>query len=418
MIDRMTTYKKGPPVPASEPPPVFPTLYTCYRPIEQYLRLRSGSPAVTIEPLDAFLMYQVAAFLPDPPSVVDYLADATGGASVAFWCAHPGVTAVSAPATDAAAPATGPEAGWRVRFAAAGGRLSLSSHGVRANGSVHEEEAGGAPTLFLLGPDHSADEVRRLFAARPDALGLVLPLGRIGECPRLEALLAACPAGGDLRLVALREVSPFFASSGLAIVAAASDPRVPDVVARLAALYEGNFQFLHLARLAVEGASRDAAQGAAQPEGGLGRKPSLSDQGYQELTERIRWVVDEVVPAGATLIVVSKGDERLVDQGERRAWHFPQDERGVYAGHHPADSATALALLEGLRERGGEYLLVPATATWWFEYYAAFRRYLEQNYSVACCRPETCMIFDLRETTTNARLSDAKSLRRQEQGRP
>ena len=48
-------------------------------------------------PVDAFLMHRVAAILPEPPEVVDLLADPTAGASTALWAAHPSVRAVRVP---------------------------------------------------------------------------------------------------------------------------------------------------------------------------------------------------------------------------------------------------------------------------------------------------------------------------------
>ena len=65
----------------------------------------------------------------------------------------------------------------------------------------------------------------------------------------------------------------------------------------------------------------------------------------------------------------------------RRGWHFPQAAKGEYAGHHPADSAAAIEHLESLRAKGGQYLLFPATAFWWFEHYRDFKQYLDARYA-------------------------------------
>ena len=73
---------------------------------------------------------------------------------------------------------------------------------------------------------------------------------------------------------------------------------------------------------------------------------------YRELVERIREVADRELPRDATVLVVSNGDDALLQLGaERRGWHFPQQEDGVWAGYHPADSAEAIAHLEALRDR-------------------------------------------------------------------
>lgn len=100
----------------------------------------------------------------------------------------------------------------------------------------------------------------------------------------------------------------------------------------------------------------------------------------------------------ATVIVVSKGDSRLLDLPCRQAWHFPQTEGGVYAGYYPADSATAIAHLEALRAKGGEFLLFPCTAFWWLEHYLEFKRYLESHYQMVMHDENTCLVFDLRKS--------------------
>jgi glycosyltransferase involved in cell wall biosynthesis len=116
---------------------------------------------------------------------------------------------------------------------------------------------------------------------------------------------------------------------------------------------------------------------------------------YQQLLGQIQEVVPRVVPAGATVLVVSRGDDELLQLGDRRAWHFPQTEEGVYAGHNPADSAEAIAHLEKLRGKGGQYLLFPATGLWWLDYYKEFRAHLEKQYRIVLNQEEVCVIFAL-----------------------
>jgi GT2 family glycosyltransferase len=107
------------------------------------------------------------------------------------------------------------------------------------------------------------------------------------------------------------------------------------------------------------------------------------ERSYEELRERVRRAVEAAVPPGATVLVVSKGDDELLDLGARRAWHFPRQPDGTYAGHHPADSAEAVEHLEELREAGAEYLLLPNTAFWWLDHYGALARILiRQHQSV------------------------------------
>jgi GT2 family glycosyltransferase len=116
---------------------------------------------------------------------------------------------------------------------------------------------------------------------------------------------------------------------------------------------------------------------------------------YQELRQQIRHTVRQLIPAGSTVLVASKGDGALVDLPQHRAWHFPQTEHGSYAGHHPADSAEAVAALEALRGRGAAYLLIPSTCLWWLDHYKEFRRHLETCHTRLAVPDGICAIYRL-----------------------
>lgn len=117
--------------------------------------------------------------------------------------------------------------------------------------------------------------------------------------------------------------------------------------------------------------------------------------GYQNLILRIRQVVNRTLPPEATVIVVSKGDSELLKLDGRNAWHFPQNDRGVYAGHYPADSAEAIAQLQALRKKGGQYLLFPQTALWWLEHYREFKEHLDKRCQIVSGPDDTCLIYSL-----------------------
>ena len=85
------------------------------------------------------------------------------------------------------------------------------------------------------------------------------------------------------------------------------------------------------------------------------------------------------LPHGSNVLVVSRGDEELVDLDGVVGMHFPQVEDGRYAGQHPADGAEAVRMLEALRAKGAEYLVVPATSGWWLEHYSELRELLESR---------------------------------------
>ena len=73
-------------------------------------------------------------------------------------------------------------------------------------------------------------------------------------------------------------------------------------------------------------------------------------------------------PTGAAVLVLSNGTSALLNIPNRRASHFPQSAFGDYVGHHPADSAQAIAELEKLRAEGGDCLVIPETLAWWLEH--------------------------------------------------
>ena len=75
----------------------------------------------------------------------------------------------------------------------------------------------------------------------------------------------------------------------------------------------------------------------------------------------IRDVVGKVVPTGARVLVISKGDPDMLDIKGRRAEHFPQNPDGSYIGYHPADSAEVITHLKCLQVRADEYVVIPST---------------------------------------------------------
>lgn len=122
---------------------------------------------------------------------------------------------------------------------------------------------------------------------------------------------------------------------------------------------------------------------------------------YQEVRWRIREAVQRSVPAGATVLVISKGDSSLLDLPDRQGWHFPQTERGAYAGHHPESSREAIAHLETLRGRGAGFLVIPQPSFWWLDHYAEFRHHCETHYVRLCGAGDVCVIFGLDSLPNN-----------------
>jgi GT2 family glycosyltransferase len=122
-----------------------------------------------------------------------------------------------------------------------------------------------------------------------------------------------------------------------------------------------------------------------------GRRPA-----YDASVARVRAVAEARCPAGSTVVIVSKGDEALLQLDDRTGWHFPRDDGGGYLGHYPADSAAAIAHLEALRADGGQFLLFPASALWWLSHYREFAEHLRRRYTMVAAESDACTIFDLR----------------------
>jgi glycosyltransferase involved in cell wall biosynthesis len=121
-------------------------------------------------------------------------------------------------------------------------------------------------------------------------------------------------------------------------------------------------------------------------------KSSASDSDSADLARKIGEAVQQHVPEGSRVLLVSEDEEELVGFDGYEVWRFPQldDE-----GRHQPD-AEAIAKLEQLRERGADYLVLPATAMSWLERNDAFRRHLEQ-YPCASEDPDTAVIYELGE---------------------
>jgi glycosyltransferase involved in cell wall biosynthesis len=126
----------------------------------------------------------------------------------------------------------------------------------------------------------------------------------------------------------------------------------------------------------------------------LGAYAPVRQLRYEQLKNSLRDFVRSHVPGGATVVVVSKGDDELLNVDPCEAWHFPSLDR-EYAGYYPKDSADAIEQLEAVRSRGGDFLLFPSTAFWWLEHYEGFRDHLFTRYTVAH-RDESCVMFALR----------------------
>jgi GT2 family glycosyltransferase len=125
-----------------------------------------------------------------------------------------------------------------------------------------------------------------------------------------------------------------------------------------------------------------------------GRRPNPR---YERDAQHLRETVKATVPCGATVLVISRGDDALLQLNGRRALHFPQAEGGGWAGHHPADSHEAIDHLEALRGGGAEYLAVPSTYRWWLEHYDGLREHLDSRYQAVVADAGGVAIYRLEQ---------------------
>jgi GT2 family glycosyltransferase len=127
---------------------------------------------------------------------------------------------------------------------------------------------------------------------------------------------------------------------------------------------------------------------------GTGVASTPTNVAYRRLVTRVRERVVAVTPPDAVVAVVSRGDDDLVELAGRIAWHFPQDDSGQWAGHHPADSDDAIAALESVLRRGATHLVVPSPSRWWLDEYGQFAERLRTT-GTAVDEDDDCVVFAL-----------------------
>ena len=115
----------------------------------------------------------------------------------------------------------------------------------------------------------------------------------------------------------------------------------------------------------------------------------------RESAAAMRELVEELVPEGDHVLVVSRGDLSLLEIG-RPAGHFPQAAGGEYLGHHPASSAEAIDQLERLRGEGASFIAFPRTGLWWLEHYRGLRDHLERSHELLALDDDAGAVFRLR----------------------
>lgn len=130
------------------------------------------------------------------------------------------------------------------------------------------------------------------------------------------------------------------------------------------------------------------------------------DIAYRCMLQRLRRLVYEQLPPGRRAVVVSSGDEGLLQYAVCRAEHMPQDRSGRYSDRVPDSDRSAIAQLEAARARGADVLIVPSSGEWWLNRFVAYARYLERRYTLVAAEDDTGAVWDLRSASPLRELDD------------
>ncbi len=124
---------------------------------------------------------------------------------------------------------------------------------------------------------------------------------------------------------------------------------------------------------------------------------------YPVLVARVREMVEQYVPQGASVAVISHGDQDLITFNNRHGMHLPHDQAGEWIGYNPETQA-AIACLEEARARGARYFLVPQPYLWWLDHYKELALHLRDTYRQVASE-EAGALFDLTARTLSEQLS-------------
>lgn len=246
------------------------TITEIYQPVARYLAWlaaqgvapAAAAPPVPLLPLDAFLLVQLACFLPEPPDVFDLAAPATAGSSAILWaaqreavhtveiaCEHADLQRVATLVAQYGADVSG------LTFTAS------PSGALRASSSA-TAGASGEPTRprLLIAPPDCAGDAADWLAQTPAGCVVILGCGPTGASPGLEQALAWAGSASPYRLTLLRELAPALAASQLACVHHREWDTGATSLERIGWLFQGNFDFLRLAAQNIQLQEQCAAQ--------------------------------------------------------------------------------------------------------------------------------------------------------------
>ncbi len=127
------------------------------------------------------------------------------------------------------------------------------------------------------------------------------------------------------------------------------------------------------------------------------RARRMTQHDYDAALNAAQEAILRATPPGATIAVVSRGDEEAVRLSGRTGWHFPCGHDGAYSGFHPATGREAVEHVEAVRRRGADFLAIPAPSLWWLGHYVDLRTHLETRCRVIAADGSRCVLVSLRD---------------------
>ncbi len=326
----------------------LPSIATVYGAIEEYweesrpIGSPDGGPNEVLDPLDAFLVHRLLELVPGQPVLIDAAMVATGGASSVIGMHHPRAVDVWAVVDAESLPSRRSLESLQRHSGRRGFAPGASLRPVDRSELL--EGLAGQPGAIVLadarGGDAAglAEDIGRWLDARPDALVLVLGLGRVGDCPAVGSLLSLCSAGSGRRFRLLRELSEVLMGSGLGLVAREDHSDVDVALMRLEQLYTGNHRYLNLLWRANHAALREARIDADVLRGNLtfgaiseeieGLKRALREANERaDRAARSNWPAPAPVEATAPASPLTLLRQRLSPTPVGNAWRLAKHAR-------------------------------------------------------------------------------------------
>jgi hypothetical protein len=94
----------------------------------------------------------------------------------------------------------------------------------------------------------------------------------------------------------------------------------------------------------------------------------------------------KVTPPDALIVAADMGDPTIFYYGERKGWHF-LEQNAIFNGN-PDDGDQAIENLERLRHRGATHFVFTRNTFWWLQSYPEFVVHLTNNAKVIEATPE------------------------------